>query len=255
MEASQIYKQVKDGQDRVLKIAAGVVRVFESYYGPFYYPPGYDSISKLYSIQLYGCGKELWPFLKDLNYSYAAELQTVFAIMDKLVRNHMSVVDAVDWNCLYSINNLKRLGEKYILDTKEGTIVTTPLTRYQENREVYKFANKNYYRGVCHETVESFIRKHKEYQAVTSLMPYQFGRNHYHSYVKKEGKIFDFSHNVCAEEDNYNQVMKPIPLNEIYGYELESEEKKFRSDDIGGGKNLIFRLAVAKQKRMYDKSS
>lgn len=248
MEAYKLYNSIKSGHEEVLKIASQVVQSFERYYGPCFLP-GYDPLSKLYIIISSGYGDVLWPMLKDLDYSYSAELQTVFAMIDSLVRNNVSVIHSTNWTGFYSLDNIQRLGEHYVLDTKEGTIVTTPLTEYREDRNVFEYANKRGYYGFCHDAAERFLKEYPEYQAVTCLMPHQFGRKHYHSYVKKDGKIFDFSHNACIDEEIYNKIMKPILLNEVYGYELESEENKLGSDELGPEKCLLMRLAVAKQRR------
>ena len=249
MEAQKVYNQVKSQHEEALRIAEGVIESFERYYGPCYRQPGYDSVSQLYTMLLYGYGDILWPILKDLNYNYAAELQTVFAMMDALVRNNQSVIYSVNWTCFYSIDNIKRIGESYVLETKEGTMVTTPITEYREDLKIWEYANRRGYYGFCHDAAERFLKEHPEYQAVTSLMPHQFGRKHYHSYVKKDGKVFDFSHNACIDEETYNRIMKPILLNEVYGYDLESEESKLGSDELGPEKCLLMRLAVAKQRR------
>ena len=82
------------------------------------------------------------------------------------------------------------------------------------------------------------------------MIPTQFGRQQYHSYVRHDGKIIDIAHGACIEENNYNEMMKPVPLNTVYGYELEEEAQKLDGDEIGSEKSLLIRLAVAKQRKM-----
>lgn len=248
MEAYRLYNSIKSGHAEVLKTADKVIQSFEKCYGSCFMP-GYDSLSKLYIIISSGYGDLLWSFLAKLNYSYSAELQSIFATIDSLLRNNMSVMHSNNWTCFYSIEALKKLQDSYVLETKEGTIVTTPLTEYREDMKAFEFANRRGYYGFCHDAAERFIKENEEYQAVTCLMPHQFGRKHYHSYVKKDGKILDFSHNACIDEEIYQKIMRPIPLNEVYGYELESEESKLGSDELGPEKCLLIRLAVAKQRR------
>ena len=114
--------------------------------------------------------------------------------------------------------------------------------------QAYAFLQSSY--GFCHDSVEQFLRFNPEYQAVTGLIPDQFGTQQYHSYVRHEGKIIDIAHGACIEEEEYNRVMKPTPLNSIYGYQLDEEMAKLDGNEIGAEKSLLLRLAVAKQRKM-----
>lgn len=249
MEAYKVYNRTKEEYKEVCKIANGVIQSFEECYGPCFFHSELDSLSKLYRMISSGYGDILWPFLERLDYSYSAEFQTIFATMDLLLRSGMSVMFSNNWTCYYSIENLVKLQDYYVLDTKEGTLVITPLTGYRADKRIYEYANRRSYYGFCHDATERFTKENPEYQAVTSLMPLQFGRKHYHSYIKKDGKVFDFAHNICMDEDAYQTFMRPTLLNEVYGYELEGEQKKLGNDELGPEKCLLLRLAVAKQRK------
>ena len=249
MDAYKVYNHVKKGHEEVLKMTEEVIQLFERTYGFCFFPPFYNSLMKLNVLLENGYGGILWLILEKLGYSYEFEIQEILATMDSLLRNNMSVIASVKWTCYYSMHSLTKLQDCYVLDTKAGTLITTPLTEWKENLKMWEYANRRGYYGFCHDAVERFLKENLEYQAVTSLIPHQFGRKHYHSYIKHEGKILDLSHNACIDEETYNKIMNPIPLNQVYGYELESEERKLGSDELGPEKCLLVRLAVAKQRR------
>ncbi len=250
MEAYKAYNNIKQQHQEVLAIGDRIIEKFQSKYGYFCFPPQYDSIMKIFSLIENGFGDALWPMLEEQKYCFEPELQFMLANMDMRIRCNQSVCYFSGWKMFYSFENICKIQNSYILDTKAGTLVTTPLLEYSEDTRVQAYSFFRSYYGFCHDAVERFVRFNPEYQAVTGLLPDQFGRHQYHSYVRHDGKIIDISHGACIEEDNYNKMMKPIPLNTIYGYELEGEEQKLDSDEIGPEKSLLIRLAVAKQRKM-----
>lgn len=253
MDAYKTYNNIKKQYKEVEDIAERIVEEFIRKYGAFYYicfPEGYPPLMKIFSLVQNGLGELLWPLLEKENYIFEPEVQYMLANIDAQLRNNLSVCYSSVWKMFYSFENICKIGNHYVLDTKIGTLVTTPLLEYSENTRVqaYSFLKSCY--GFCHDGVEEFIRFNPEYQAVTGLIPHQFGRQQYHSYVRHDGKIIDIAHGICMEEEEYNRIMKPIPLNEVHGYELEEQKAKLDGNEIGPEKSLLVRLAVSKQRKM-----
>lgn len=252
MDAYKLYHNYQHQHEEVLKIADEVIKSFERKYGrPFVYPPCSNSITNLYALLEAGYGEALWPMLENVSYSYEHEIESILAFVSTIIRNHDTIKPYYPFVLrYYSMNHIQKVGEKYIFDTKVGTLTATLLTEYEKNRKALEYARRQSYYCFCHAATEGFVRENLEYQAITSLVPHQFGRKLYHSYVRSHGKILDFALGVCVEEENYNQIIKPIVLNEVYGYQLVEEEQKLSSDELGKEKSLLMRLAVAKQRRM-----
>ena len=253
MDAYKTYHHIKKQHQEAEQLAEKVVADFVEKYKYSYYicfPEGYPPFMKLFSLIQNGFGDLLWPVLEKLNYSFEPEVQFMLANIDSLLRNNCSVCYSSVWKMFYSFENICKIQNHYVLDTKIGTLVTTPLLEYSENTRVqaYAFLQSSY--GFCHDSVEQFLRFNPEYQAVTGLIPDQFGTQQYHSYVRHDGKIIDIAHGACIEEEEYNRVMKPTPLNSIYGYQLDEEMAKLDGNEIGAEKSLLLRLAVAKQRKM-----
>lgn len=250
MEAYKVYNNIKKQHQEAAIIAQSVIEEFQKQYGYICFPVNYDPFMKLFSLIENGYGDVLWPTLEKLNYSFEPEIQFMLANLDMILRSGQSVSYFHGWKMFYSFENICRLQDKYILDTKAGTLVTTPLLEYSEDIKVQAYSFLRSYYGFCHDGVEHFIRLNPNYHAVTGLIPDQFGKQQYHSYVSHNGKIIDIAHGVCMEEESYNEIMKPVPLNSVYGYELEEQEAKLDSNEIGQEKCLLIRLAVAKQRKM-----
>ncbi len=250
MEAYKVYNETKGQHIEVLSIADRVVDEFQRRYGSVNFSPDCDSITKLYTLIQNGYADLLWPLLKDLNYSYEFEIPYILANIDARLRSGIPAEFCSDWKFFYSIDSLTRIHNNYVLDTKMGKLVTTPLVFYIQDLTIQEYASRRFYYGFCHDASERFIRENPEYEAVTGLIPHQFGRKQYHSYIKKDGKIFDFANGACIGEEDYNRILKPVPLNTVHGYELEEAEAKLDSNEIGPEKCLLLRLAVAKQRKM-----
>ncbi len=250
MDAYKTYNNTKKQHQDALAIGDRIIEQFQRKYGYICFPPQYDSLMKIFSLIENGFGDALWPMLEEQQYGFEPELQFMLANMDMRIRCNQSVCCFSGWKMFYSFESICKIQDSYVLDTKAGTLVTTPLVYYSEDIRVQAYAFLRSYYGFCHDAVESFVRLNPEYQAVTGLIPTQFGRQQYHSYVKHKGKIIDIAHGACIDENNYNEMMKPVPLNTLYGYELEREEQKLDSDEIGPEKSLLIRLAVAKQRKM-----
>lgn len=250
MDAYKVYNDTKKQFQESAAIAQYVVDCFQSQFGYIYFPPTYDPFLKLFSLIENGYGEILWPMLERLNYSFEPEIQFMLANMDMRFRTGQSVFAFPGWRMFYSFEGVFKIKDKYVLDTKAGELITKPLLGYSENPRVQAYALLRSYYGFCHDAVERFVKLNPEYQAVTGLIPAQFGSQQYHSYVKHDGKVFDFAHGACIEENQYNEIMKPVPLNTVYGYELEEQEANLGSDEIGPEKCLLVRLAVAKQRKM-----
>ncbi len=250
MNAYQAYNETKGQHKEVLEIADTVLNEFQKRYGYVTFPSNMDSITKLYSLIQSGYSNLLWPLLKDLNYSYEFEIPYILANMDARIRCGIPPELCSEWKFFYSMNAITRIQNNYVLDTKVGTLVTTPLVLYLQDLTIQDYAARRFYYGFCHDASERFIKENPEYEAVTGLIPHQFGRKQYHSYVRQNGKVFDFANGTCIAEEEYNQVIKPIVLNTVHGYELEEAEAKLDGNEIGPEKCLLLRLAVSKQRKM-----
>lgn len=250
MEAYKVYDETKGQHAEVLEIANNVLKEFQKRYGAVCFPQNCDAITKLYSLIQSGYSDLLWPLLKNLNYSYEFEIPYILANIDARLRCGIPAELCSEWKFYYSIDAITRVGNNYVLDTKMGTLTTTPLVFYTENLTIQEYASRRFYYGFCHDASERFIKENPEYEAVTGLVPHQFGRKQYHSYVRQDGKVFDFANGTCIREEEYNQFIQPTILNTVHGYELEEAEAQLDDNEIGPEKCLLLRLAVAKQRKM-----
>ncbi len=250
MDAYKVYNNIKKQHQEALAIGDKIIAKFQREYPYVCFPAQYDSLMKIFSLIETGFGEVIWPMLEENGYCFEPEIQFMLANLDMVLRNCQSVYCFPGWRMFYSFENICKIQNKYILDTKGGTIITTPLLEYSEDAKVQAYSFLRSYYGFCHDSVERFLRFNPEYQAVTSLIPDQFGKQQYYSYISHDGKIIDIAHGACIEEDNYNEIMKPVPLNSVYGYELEEETQKLDGNEIGPEKSLLVRLAVAKQRKM-----
>lgn len=250
MNAYKVYNETKGQHIEVLTIADRVLNEFQRRYGYVDFPQNLDAITKLYSLIQSGYSDLLWPLLKDLDYSYEFEIPYILANIDAKIRCGVPPEICPEWKFYYSIDALTRIQNDYVLDTKMGTLITTPLLFYIEDLTIQEYASRRFYYGFCHDASERFVKENPEYEAVTGLIPHQFGRKQYHSYVRHDGKVFDFANGTCVSEEEYNQFIQPTILNTVHGYELEEEEAKLDGNEIGPEKCLLLRLAVAKQRKM-----
>lgn len=250
MEAYKTYNSIKKQHQEAVIIAQSVIDDFQRTFGYIAFPDNYDPFLKLFSLIENGFGEILWPVLQELNYCYEPEIQYMLANMDMRIRYGKSIYAYPGWRMFYSFEAIFKAKRGYILETKAGVLLTTPLLEYSEDKKIQQYASYRTYYGFCHDAVERFARSNPEYQIVTGLIPDQFGRKQYHSYLKQDGKVLDIAHGACIDEDNYNKIMKPETLNTLYGYELDEAEQKLDGNEIGPEKCLLVRLAVAKQRKM-----
>lgn len=250
MTVKQIYQSIQlDGKQRIEKKAQNLLAVIEQFYGPISFPSNMDSINKIYALLSSGVGCEIIDFLLENGYSLEVELQYLIANIGYFARNNCEQNQFSTFLKFPVLNRIEELEEGYLLDSKVGRIQVFPLTRFSKNRAIIQFALQYNCYGFCHDATHIFLKQNPDYVGVTSLITNQFQEKQYHSYIRGEGGIIDFAHNMYFKEEDFEKVFHPQELNQVAGYALEEAESQLGNDDLGKDKCLLLRLALKEQVR------
>ena len=129
-----------------------------------------------------------------------------------------------------------------LISNEEETLHFKPC--YNENHEEYK--------QKCHKITYDLLKKSitdsEEVYGVSILIPTFYDIKEYHSFIVKNNKIIDPSHNIIADYDNYIKIIKP----EILYYEdaktiLNNIDELYKDDSFDKDMYKIVNYAISKQ--------
>ncbi len=248
-KAETLYNYIQyGGKKRIEEIVDQIMWELLPIIGPIQFPESIstnNTINKIYALLENGYYPYLAQALEKYGYDYNAELQ--FILMNIAYReSQLSFNQLLTFTKFPSLHGLETNGNRYCAKTKIGTITFYPITKCP-NPRLKAFALQYHFHGYCHEAALNFIKRYPEYQAVTSLVPNQFGEQQYHSYIDDSGKIADLANNLYMDKEDFTLLMKPTVLNEVRGSELSYQEKTLTYEDLPETKETLLRLALHQQ--------
>lgn len=246
-KGEQIYYNIQEkGIRKIEVVAEKVLRDLTPILGELSFPRTISSINKIYILLERGYYSWMKKTLEKYGYDYGVELQ--YLMMNLAYGEITGQCDQIRKSIVRfpSIDRVYSEG-LYQLETKLGTIMLEPLTRYSKDSEIKRFALQHRAHGMCHVASLQFIQRHPSYRAVTSLVANQFGEQQYHSYIETSDGYADLSNNIHLSKGDFDKVMRPQVLNTVTGYELSQQEKQLNAEDLPDSKTLLLRLAVHEQ--------
>ena len=78
----------------------------------------------------------------------------------------------------------------------------------------------NFRYGFCYREAVIIVGNLKDSCLVTSLIPYEDGTKHLHSYVEYQGYILDYTKNLIIRKELYDQLLKTQELSKISSEEV-----------------------------------
>lgn len=247
-KGERIYYDIQErGRKNIEYKAERVLRDLVPVMGYINFPQQIDSINKIYALLENGYYPWMQQLLTKYGYDYGVELQHLLSNIAHCERTMGYDSIRAFITRFPSIDRIHRGVFEYQVDTKVGTIMFTPLTRYSKDSKIKSFALQKDTHHFCHMSAQEFIMENPEYRAITSLVANQFGEQHYHSYIETPEGYADFANNIHLSKEDFERVMRPHVLNSVTGYELASQEKELGEEDLSPEKSLLLRLAVHKQ--------
>lgn len=248
VKGERIYYEIQEaGRKRVEEISERILRDLYPTFGKINFPSNMSSINKIYALLENGYYPWMESVLNKYGYDYSAELQ--FLMMNISYGEMSGGYDRIRSFATKfpSVDGIHRGIFEYQLDTKLGTIMLAPLTRFSKDSKIKSFAlsKQSYY--ACHIAAQEFIQANPNYTAVTSLIVNQFGEQHYHSYIETPEGYADFANNIHLSKSDFERVMRPQVLNIVTGNELEEQSRSLTTEDLPQTKALLLRLAVHNQ--------
>ena len=243
-----LYYNIQNiGRAQIDAIAERILRDLYPVLGRVKFPVGTSSVNKIYILLENGYYPWMEKTLQKYGYDYGVELQ--FLMMNIAYGELTGGYDHIRSFATRfpSIDKIHRGVYEYQLDTKLGSIMVAPLTRYSKDSKIKNFAIQKYSHGYCHMAAQEFIEVNPDYTAVTSLIADQFGHQQYHSYIETPEGYADLANNIHLSKDDFDKVMRPQILNMVNGHELESQRELLTVEDLPDNKALLLRLAVHQQ--------
>lgn len=138
----------------------------------------------------------------EFNYSMSVHNAIYYLLATEKERDDR--VSPLSWP---GVNEIKRDGSKYILDTILGNI------EIYKASEVLCYSKSSYIfdrtlMGQCYERSYEFLRENQDYKAVLSYMPNFFYGGHYHAYLEKESEVLDIASNaIYYSKESANKIL------------------------------------------------
>jgi hypothetical protein len=238
-----LYEGIQNtGKIRINRIVDIIIRELEPRVGKLNFPSNIKSINKIYVLIENGYYPYMEEILKKHGYDLKVELQFL------LVNLTNGTINSVDKLMKFpSSLSINLVDNQYIFNTTVGLINITPLHIYMGDKKVQSFALHNDCRGGCHLATLEFIKRYRSYKGITSLVPNQFGERQYHSYVEIGDGYADFANNAYLQREDFEKIMIPETLSEVYGYELEDKINLLDEHDLPKSKTGLVRIAVHEQ--------
>ncbi len=115
--------------------------------------------------------------------------------------------------------------KKILLITEHGNFEAEMLAESLNENNLIEKKGLGMLIGYCHQLTAEMLEKYK-ISALTALFPYDFCENIIHSFnIGNDGKVYDVSHNIIMEQDEYIKLFKPINLSSVtYEEYINSQE-------------------------------
>lgn len=247
-KAEKVYHQIElQGRQRIAEKTQAVLREAAPMIGMIQFPYNLQSINKIYCLLENGYYPYLEKYLKKYGYDFGPELQHLISVVTYGERSMGYDYIRRALTRFPSFKGIHRGMYEYELETSLGVIRVTPLTRYNKDDRIMRFALTKETHGYCHMAAEEFIRENPKYTAITSLVNNQFGERQYHSYIETPDGYADFANNAHFSKDDFEKIMNPEELNRVTGENLLKQAQELTSDDLDESKALLLRLGVHRQ--------
>lgn len=129
--------------------------------------------------------------LNSYNFNYSMSIHNAIYYLLATEREYVETINPLLWP---GIDDIKKDGSKYILNTTLGTIEVHKASEILSNSESYHIFKKKLM-GQCYERTYDFLRENNDYKAVLSYMPNFFYGGHYHAYLQKDNVVLDIASN------------------------------------------------------------
>lgn len=163
------------------------------------------------------------------------------------------LIDEDDFSRGILIDEVSRSGNDIVISTLHGKYFCTMLAEEMNNVQLLSRKYDNDLLGSCHELTMNMTKKQRM-DAETVFLRCGFCEDIIHSYnVGNDGMVYDTSHNLIINYDDYQKLFVPFMLNRVtYSELLKSEEYR----DFKRGNTTIYPLYnLAKKKvKFYPKS-
>lgn len=241
------YSIQKGGIIKIESIAREILSKINANLGLPQFPNGMSSIGKIYFLIENGWYPYISRFLIEKNYNLEVELQYAISLImniDKYAGMNINFNPIKNFSSVESINYANGT---YSFNTISGRVNVKALNKFSEDSNIKRFSLSDDFRGYCHEGARSFITYFPTYKAITSLIPNQFDEKQYHSYIELDNGYVDFANNAYFSKEDFDKIMKPNILSEVYGYELQEKISQLDEQDLPDSKSPLVRIAVHEQ--------
>lgn len=163
-----------------------------------------DLLYEYFSLKGTEIEKVFLDLLNSYNFNYSMSIHNAIYYLLATDREYVNTIDPLLWP---GINDIKRDGPKYILNTILGTIEVYKASEMLSDSKSYHIFKKNLM-GQCYERTYDFLRENNDYRAVLSYMPNFFYGGHYHAYLEKNNEVLDIASNALYySEQSINKIL------------------------------------------------
>lgn len=174
--------------------------------------------------------------------------ENIIDIMEKdaLIKTSIEHICNVSYNkemLKVAIESIKELGLIKDIEKKDNMFIMTTLDndkiKFMPSNKTKK--EKDIYKGECHNIGYNFFKTNNdvsEYECITILENTLYGYTRYHTFLYREGIIYDLARNVIMKYSDYEKLFKFKVLFKEIGYkmiknieELEQNDKEFKKSN------------------------
>lgn len=173
-------------------------------------------------------------------YSFYSDILVDLALEDDIYSSTLT-------NGIY-INDIKKNKDEIIMDTEHGVFSAKMLAEFAGDTVLLMRKKMGNLLGKCHKTTLEYALKEK-IDSVTSFCEEGFKADIIHSYNRIGDTIFDVSHNLIMDIDEYQKLFKPKIISEI-SYDELTQTSEYQAYVDGMPVKPLYDIARRRAKHM-----